>query len=77
MKRTFFLVGWAFCTATGLHAQTDAPGDSKDLGEVVIRGAKVVSRIDGQLIYPSEEIVEAATSGYHFLRMLPLPNEWL
>ena len=73
MKKTVFLVGWAFCTATALHAQTDAPGDSKDLGEVVIRGAKVVSRIDGQLIYPSEEIVEAATSGYHFLRMLPLP----
>ena len=73
MKRTVFLVGWAFCTATALHAQTDAPGDSKDLGEVVIRGAKVVSRIDGQLIYPSEKIVEAATSGYHFLRMLPLP----
>ena len=73
MKRTVFLVGWAFCTATALHAQTDAPGDSKDLGEVVIRGAKVVSRIDGQLIYPSEEIVEAANSGYHFLRMLPLP----
>ena len=57
-----------------LKAQTDAPNDSVQLEEVVVRGARVVNRIDGKLLFPSEEMTKSATSGYSLLKMLPLPN---
>ena len=62
---------WA---TTGLKAQTDFPNDSVQLEEVVIKGARVVNRTDGKLIFPSEEMTKSATSGYNLLKMLPLPN---
>ena len=57
-----------------LKAQTDALNDSVQLEEVVVRGARVVNRIDGKLIFPSEEMTKSAPSGYNLLKMLPLPN---
>ena len=57
-----------------LKAQTDTPNDSVQLEEVVVRGARVVNRIDGKLLFPSEEMTKSATSGYSLLKMLPLPN---
>ena len=74
MKKTWFLVGLGWSIALGLKAQDDALNNSAQLQEVVIRGARVVSRTDGQLIFPSEEMAQSASSGYHLLRMLPLPN---
>ena len=62
---------WA---TTGLKAQTDFPNDSVQLEEVVIKGARVVNRTDGKLIFPSEEMTMSASSGYTLLKMLPLPN---
>ena len=61
-------------TSPELKAQTDAPNDSVQLDEVVVRGARVVNRTDGKLIFPSEEMTKSATSGYNLLKMLPLPN---
>ena len=61
-------------TSPDLKAQTDAPNDSVQLDEVVVRGARVVNRTDGKLIFPSEEMTKSATSGYNLLKMLPLPN---
>ena len=61
-------------TSPGLKAQTDAPNDSVQLEEVVIKGARVVNRTDGKLIFPSEEMTKSASSGYTLLKMLPLPN---
>ena len=61
-------------TSPELKAQTDAPNDSVQLDEVVVRGARVVNRTDGKLIFPSEEIAKSASSGYTLLKMLPLPN---
>ena len=61
-------------TSPELKAQTDAPNDSVQLEEVVVRGARVVNRTDGKLIFPSEEMTKSATSGYNLLKMLPLPN---
>ena len=57
-----------------LKAQTDALNDSVQLEEVVVRGARVVNRTDGKLIFPSEEMTKSAPSGYNLLKMLPLPN---
>ena len=61
-------------TSPELKAQTDAPNDCVQLVEVVVRGARVVNRTDGKLIFPSEEIAKSASSGYTLLKMLPLPN---
>lgn len=57
-----------------LKAQTVVPNDSVQLEEVVVRGARVVNRTDGKMIFPSEEMTKSATSGYNLLKMLPLPN---
>ena len=61
-------------TSPELKAQIDAPNDSVQLEEVVVRGARVVNRTDGKFIFPSEEMTKSATSGYNLLKMLPLPN---
>ena len=57
-----------------MKAQTLVPKDSVQLQEVMVRGARVVNRIDGKLLFPSEEMTKSATSGYSLLKMLPLPN---
>ena len=74
MKRTFVLVLLTMWTSLALKAQTDAPNDSVQLEEVVVRGARVVNRTDGKLLFPSEDMTKSATSGYSLLKMLPLPN---
>ena len=74
MKSTLIFVLLTMWTSPGLKAQTDAPNDSVQLDEVVVRGARVVNRTDGKLIFPSEEIAKSASSGYTLLKMLPLPN---
>ena len=74
MKSTLIFVLLTMWTSPELKAQTDAPNDSVQLDEVVVRGAKVVNRTDGKLIFPSEEIAKSASSGYTLLKMLPLPN---
>ena len=74
MKSTLIFVLLTMWTSPELKAQTDAPNDSVQLEEVVVRGARVVNRIDGKLIFPSEEMTKSATSGYNLLKMLPLPN---
>ena len=74
MKRTIVLVLLTMWAHLALKAQTDAPNDSVQLQEVVVRGARVVNRTDGKLLFPSEEMTKSATSGYSLLKMLPLPN---
>ena len=74
MKSTLIIVLLTMWTSPGLKAQTDAPNDSVQLEEVVIKGARVVNRTDGKLIFPSEEMTNSASSGYTLLKMLPLPN---
>ena len=74
MKSTLIIVLLTMWTSPGLKAQTDAPNDSVQLEEVVIKGARVVNCTDGKLIFPSEEMTKSASSGYTLLKMLPLPN---
>ena len=73
-KRSLIFVLFTLWATTGLKAQTDFPNDSVQLEEVVIKGARVVNRADGKLIFPSEEMTKSASSGYTLLKMLPLPN---
>ena len=74
MKSSLIFVLFSLWATTGLKAQTDFPNDSVQLEEVVIKGAWVVNRTDGKLIFPSEEMTKSASSGYTLLKMLPLPN---
>ncbi|MDD6781216.1 MAG: hypothetical protein PUD94_09470 [Prevotellaceae bacterium] len=74
MKSTLIFVLLTMWASPELKAQTDAPNDSVQLEEVVVRGARVVNRTDGKLIFPSEEMTKSAPSGYNLLKMLPLPN---
>ena len=74
MKSSLIFVLFTLWATTGLKAQTDFPNDSVQLEEVVIKGARVVNRTDGKLIFTSEEMTMSASSGYTLLKMLPLPN---
>jgi len=44
------------------------------LEEVTVQGASVVSKADGQMIYPTEAQKNASNNGYSILQKLPLPN---
>ncbi|MBR1448308.1 MAG: hypothetical protein IJ588_06140 [Prevotella sp.] len=45
-----------------------------ELREVVVKGARVVQQADRQMIYPSRQQRETATSGYSLLNKLSLPH---
>ena len=44
------------------------------LDEVTVEGAKVVSKVDGQMIYPTDVQKKASNNGYSLLQKLSLPN---
>lgn len=44
------------------------------LDEVIVKGAKVVSKVDGQIIYPTDAQKSASNNGYSLLQKLSLPN---
>ena len=62
MKSTIILVLLIMGATSALKAQTVVPNDSVQLQEVMVRGARVVNRIDGKLLFPSEEMTKSATS---------------
>ena len=47
---------------------------SVTLDEVTVKGAKVVRKIDGQTIYPTDAQKGASNNGYSLLQKLSLPN---
>ena len=47
---------------------------SVTLDEVTVKGAKVVSKVDGQTIYPTNAQKGASNNGYSLLQKLSLPN---
>ena len=44
------------------------------LDEVTVKGTKVVSKVDGQIIYPTDAQKSASNNGYSLLQKLSLPN---
>ena len=49
-------------------------GKTVTLDEVVVKGAKVISKADGQMIYPTVAQKNASNNGYSLLQKLSLPN---
>lgn len=61
-----------FCA---VHMAATAQDDGgKTLEEVTVSGARVVNKADGQVVYPTAEQKEAATSGYVLLHNIALPE---
>ena len=56
MKSTIVLVLLIMGATSALKAQTVVPNDSVQLQEVVVRGARVVNRTDGKILFPSVDI---------------------
>ncbi len=48
--------------------------DTVKLGEVVVKGARVVRRVDGKTFFPTETEKKHSTSGYSLLKKLALPD---
>lgn len=44
------------------------------LDEIVVKGAKVISKADGQMLYPTVAQKSASNNGYSLLQKLSLPN---
>lgn len=74
MKRLLLFVLLGSCMCMPLSAQHDTPEDSVQLQEIVVKGAKIVNKVDGKLIFPSDEVKSASTSAYDFLKRLSLPS---
>ncbi len=62
----------ALLVATGMDAQT--VNDSIVLKEVVVKAARVINKVDGQQIFPSEVQKQHSHSGFSLLGKLSLPN---
>ena len=58
MKSTIILALLTMGATHAFNAQTVVPKDSVQLQEVMVRGARVVNRIDGKLLFPSEEMTK-------------------
>ena len=45
------------------------------LGEVVVKAAKVVNKMDGMELYPTEVQKKSSSNGYDILQKLSLPDD--
>lgn len=54
--------------------EKDTAQDSIALQEVVVKAARVVNKVDGKLIFPSEVQKQNSHSGFSLLGKLMLPN---
>ncbi len=70
MKELIVLLAFSLYSVS-FWAQTEK---EINLDEVVVNGAKVVSKVDGQRVTPTLKQLEASTSGYSLLKKLALPN---
>ena len=63
-------------TITQSEEKTITLGEEKTitLGEVVVKAAKVVNKMDGMELYPTEVQKKSSTNGYEILQKLSLPN---
>ncbi len=71
MKRFYilFIVG---LSASITYSQTC--DKSINLQEVQINGARVINKVDGKIIYPTDSQLNSSTTGYSILQKLSLPN---
>ena len=84
MRNLFFICVFTFCYVTS-WAQNDSipakniplptPTDSAlTLQEVHVKAARIITRNDGYIYFPSAKVKEAATNGYSLLDRIGLPH---
>lgn len=84
MRNLFFICVFTFCYVTS-WAQNDSipakniplptPTDSAlTLQEVHVKAARIITRNDGRVYFPSAKVKEAATNGYSLLGRIGLPH---
>ena len=84
MRNLFFICVFTFCYVTS-WAQNDSipakniplptPTDSAlTLQEVHVKAARIITRNDGYIYFPSAKVKEAATNGYSLLGRIRLPH---
>lgn len=71
MKRSIPILILALSSFSAFAQNEDK---SVTLNEVTVKGAKVVNKVDGQMIYPTEAQKAASNNGYSILQKLSLPN---
>lgn len=71
MKR---IIPFFILTLLSFSAFAQNEEKSVTLDEVTVKGAKVVSKVDGQMIYPTDAQKNASNNGYSILQKLSLPN---
>ena len=71
MKR---IIPILFLSISSFPALAQNEEKSVTLDEVTVKGAKVVSKVDGQMIYPTDAQKSASDNGYSLLQKLSLPN---
>ena len=72
MKQLFFLLV-LFCLST-LLAVAQNEDKTVTLDEVIVKAPKVVSKADGQTIFPTVAQKNASNNGYALIQKLSLPN---
>ena len=70
MKRLFFCL-LAVCTLSSTAQDTEK---AVTLGEVTVKGARTIQKVDGQWIYPTKQQIESSANGYSLLAKLTLPH---
>ncbi len=55
-------------------SKNDVTNDSIALNEVVVKASRIVNKVDGMLVYPSEVQKQNSHSGFSLLGKLALPN---
>lgn len=71
MKRIILIL---ILSISSFPAFTQNEEQTVTLDEVIVKGAKVVSKVDGQIIYPTDAQKRASNNGYCLLQKLSLPN---
>lgn len=71
MKR---IIPILFLSISSFPALAQNEEKSVTLDEVTVIGAKIVSKVDGQMIYPTDVQKSASNNGYSLLQKLSLPN---
>lgn len=71
MKRTILYFFFITCSISAMSQNEEK---SVTLDEVTVNGAKVFSKTDGQVIYPTEAQKKSSNNGYSILQKLSLAN---
>ncbi len=70
-----FLIAVFILSLAGLSAYAqEEKKDTVTLGEVVVKGARTVKRVDGRTIFPTDTEKKHSHSGYSLLKNLTLPD---